>query len=258
VVRTYLHRCKILRSSQVPTALELRPHPDKGQPACRRCLASGHRCDGYDTPLRMHNLSTRTETDGVPRITVIPTQSKDQQPVQLQVATPLEFSLDALPEDTASLYFFNTFAWAPFWRSFLLSRSSSDPGDPLALDRACFDALVYGYTGLGLGHASLQHRGRHLYTGVLGQMQKLLNDAEKPELAKLIRAVVIMAMYEFAVHREIGESPPHHFGICYILRHCGPESFQGEELLHVFRSCRSMLVSPLLPICFDASSLTEP
>ncbi|KAK0611892.1 hypothetical protein B0T14DRAFT_441180 [Immersiella caudata] len=231
--------CQTCRKRRVKCGMYLH----RGQPACRRCLTSGHRCDGYDTPLRMHILSTRPEKDGVPRMVVIAAQSKGQQTVQLQVLAPSEPSHTALTEDTAALYFFNAFVWAPFWRSFLLSASSPEnaASKSLAPDRACFDALVYGYTGLGLGHASLQDRARQLYTGVLGQMQKLLRDAGKPELAKLIRAVVIMAMYEFAVNREMGESPPHHFGICWILRHCGPESFQGAELLHVFRSCRSML-----------------
>ncbi|KAK4445898.1 hypothetical protein QBC34DRAFT_153894 [Podospora aff. communis PSN243] len=226
-----------------PTGLELRTRPDRGQPTCRRCLASGHRCDGYDTTLRMHNLGTRPVQGGVPRMTVITPESSVEKPVDLPGPAPSDPSHAVLPEDAAraASYFFSTCVWAPFWRSLLLSTTSGEAEDSLVIGRACFDALVCGYTGLAQEDVTLQDKARQLYARVLGQTREAVIKAEKSKLVKLTRAIAIMAMYEFTVHRDVGGSPPHHLGISWILQHCGPESFQDSELLHVFRSCRAML-----------------
>ena len=48
----------------------------------------------------------------------------------------------------------------------------------------------------------------------------------------------------------MGRAPPHHVGIIQILQHCGPETFQEESLLEVYRSCRALLVSCVNPVFF--------
>lgn len=45
------------------------------------------------------------------------------------------------------------------------------------------------------------------------------------------------------MNKVIGRIPPHHVGIAQIVQYCGPETFQQESLLEVYRSCREMLVS---------------
>ncbi|KAJ4290033.1 hypothetical protein N0V88_006835 [Collariella sp. IMI 366227] len=40
----------------------------------------------------------------------------------------------------------------------------------------------------------------------------------------------------------MGQAPPHHMGIVQVLRHCGPETFQDEYLLALYRSCRALLI----------------
>jgi hypothetical protein len=47
-------------------------------------------------------------------------------------------------------------------------------------------------------------------------------------------------MVQYAVENDLGL--PHHVGISEILQHCGPESFQQEPLLTIFKSCRAVLV----------------
>lgn len=150
-------------------------------------------------------------------------------------------SLEAFQQPMAISCFYNTYIWAPFWRPALLTATTAAANEGLSVNQASVDALLYGFMGVHHGDASLENRGCLLYSQTLGQLRTLLSRSDKPQIARLATTVTVMGMYEFAVHRVMGNSPPHHSGIIWILHHCGPESFQSQELLGIFRSCRSLL-----------------
>ncbi|KAK4233751.1 hypothetical protein C8A03DRAFT_19226 [Achaetomium macrosporum] len=202
---------------------------DKARPQCGRCVASGHTCGGYDLPLRVHALGVQSENDGTQRLVSI---LRPSSLAQLAPRPPLELDLGAFREDISSSYFFATFNWAPFWRPVMLSATN---GDFPAINKLCFRAISYGHMGLGLRDGTLQVKARQLYGQVLTEFQSLLRQPEKSELAKLGFTVFVM-------NNVMGRAPPHHVGIIQIVQHCGPETYQEERLLELFRSCRALLL----------------
>lgn len=176
---------------------------DKEVPECRRCLASGHKCGGYDLPLRMHVMGIQWERDGTQRMA----------PVKVLPAKPSSgLPLTSFRDDLAAAYFFQTFSWAPFWRSHLRSAIASPPASSVpqirSLNKACFQAIVYTHMGLGHGDAALQIEGRQIYSRSLTAMQTILaSPFPKAQLAWLGETIIIMGMYEV-------RSPPHHGRWC--------------------------------------------
>lgn len=165
---------------------------DKEVPECRRCLASGHKCGGYDLPLRMHVMGIQWERDGTQRMA----------PVKVLPAKPSSgLPLTSFRDDLAAAYFFQTFSWAPFWRSHLRSAIASPPASSVpqirSLNKACFQAIVYTHMGLGHGDAALQIEGRQIYSRALTAMQTILaSPFPKAQLAWLGETIIIMGMYE--------------------------------------------------------------
>ncbi|KAK0649215.1 hypothetical protein B0T16DRAFT_349842 [Cercophora newfieldiana] len=207
------------------------------------CPPSERPCDRHDISVRAHSLSVSPERD---LSTVIPRRLQSAPP---DFNLPPELPLVAFRREMATTYFFRSYVWAPFWRSLLLSSTStpSTASDGFNyINQACFDALMYSYMGRAHRNAAFQDRGRRLYTRVLGQVQKMLPRLEKPQLAQMATPVIVMGMYEFAIQGLVGGTDPHHLGIHWILQHCGPEGFQDPELLQIFRSCRGMMTCQAL------------
>jgi len=109
--------------------------------------------------------------------------------------------LTAFRDDMAAACFFQTFAWAPFWRSHLRSAISSTPASSVpqirSLNKSCFQAITYTHMGLQHGDAALQIEGRQIYSRSLAAMQTTLaNPYPKTQLAWLGETIIIMGMYE--------------------------------------------------------------
>ena len=251
---TLLKKLSLLRQSYAPA--------DKGRPNCQRCISSGHTCGGYELPLRMKVLGVQSEHDGTQRLVKIsapePSTNLARLP-QPRAPDPLELRLLHDHQRTASPYFFAKYGWAPLWRPLILSVTTS--GFP-EVNKRCFYAISYAYTGIGRGDSAMKARGGRLYGQVLREVQSLLQQPAKPRLAELCSTMILMGMYEvssavsgpapslgllnylqFAMNKVEGSAPPHHVGIINILRHCGPEIFKGDKLLVVYRTCRVLLVS---------------
>ncbi|KAK3309468.1 uncharacterized protein B0T15DRAFT_3859 [Chaetomium strumarium] len=209
---------------------------DKTRPECKRCAASGHTCGGYVLPLRVHAFGVQSETDGTQRLVSI---QRPSSLAKLASRPPLELDFRVFEEEISASHFFNTFNWAPFWRPAMLAATNDEFP---AINKLCFRAISYGYMGLGRRDQALQAKGRQLYGQVLTEFQSLLRQPPKAELAKLGFTIVLMGIYEFVMNNIMGRAPPHHVGIIRILQHCGPETYQDERLLDLFRSCRALLL----------------
>lgn len=109
--------------------------------------------------------------------------------------------LTSFRDDLAAAYFFQTFSWAPFWRSHLRSAISSPPASSVpqirSLNKDCFQAITYTHMGLGHGDAALQIQGRQIYSRALSTMQTILASSfSKAQLAWLGETIILMGMYE--------------------------------------------------------------
>ncbi|KAK1833061.1 hypothetical protein QBC39DRAFT_280101 [Podospora conica] len=209
----------------------------KEVPECRRCLASGHKCGGYDLPMRMHVMGVHWDRDGTQRMAPIKVL-----PPKPSAGLPLV----SFRDEVAAAFFFQTFSWAPFWRSHLLRAISSTSMPQIrTLNKACFQAITYTHMGLRNGDAALQIEGHQIYSSALTSTQTILaNPLSKSQLAWLGETIILMGMYEFATNRVTGTGPepPHHVGMAYILKRCGPKAFQTGPLLDLFRGCRTLLI----------------
>ncbi|KOS22578.1 hypothetical protein ESCO_001704 [Escovopsis weberi] len=138
-------------------------------------------------------------------------------------------------EATTRSYFLRAYRWAPFWHPVL--RVVADAGRP-AINRDCTLAITYGYMGQSLGSGKLQIMAQGLYGETLRKVRSLIQLSTQVELAWLIPSILLMAMYNFSV--EEGSGNVHIEGLNQILQHCGPECFQQETLLQIYRSCRTL------------------
>jgi hypothetical protein len=149
----------------------------------------------------MHVLGVRSEEDGTQRLAKIPEpvqrgarsigRSVAPQPTQ-------ELSLVGFQGEMTASCFFGTFAWAPFWRSHLQSAAYRDHHSISNANRACFQAIMYGYAGMRHGNPALTVEGHRLYGRTLRTSQSLLvmPRPAKPILASLAITTVLMGMYE--------------------------------------------------------------
>ncbi|KAK5656636.1 hypothetical protein OQA88_4616 [Cercophora sp. LCS_1] len=180
--------------------------------------------------------------NGTKRLTRISTSAGRLGPsasVRVPISIPPELDLGAFQHEIASAYFFETYGWAPFWQHTMLAAATDDAP---AVNKACLQAIVYGYAGMKRGDTALCDRAGRLYGQVLHEVKSLIGASDKSELARLTVTLMLLDMYEFIVDKKVSERLSHHLGIESILQHCGPEFFQGPGLLQMFRSCRALLL----------------
>lgn len=136
-------------------------------------------------------LGVQAEDDGTQRLVrVSPARAGPNEVAR--VPRP-ETRLPMLRDEAAPSFFFETFHWAPFWRPLILSATKDNFP---AINKVCFRALASGYSALGLGDETQLVKARRLYGQVLVEVQSLLMQPAKPELAKLGFTMVVMGMYE--------------------------------------------------------------
>ncbi|KAJ6440149.1 hypothetical protein O9K51_08040 [Purpureocillium lavendulum] len=167
-----------------------------------------------------------------------------------------ELPLDAFQEQIAWSSFYQTHGWGIYWRPFL--RMAGGERFP-AVNRACSLAVVYGHLGHVHRSERLLQRSQALYAATLCEVQRLLGQHSRRELAKLATTSILMGMYNvcpdslpqvFSCHTnegnpqfvvEKGTGRTHNVGTAQILQFCGPEVFQDDLLRDVFRSSRALL-----------------
>lgn len=145
----------------------------------------------------MKVLGIQSEHDGTQRLVKISASETSTALARLsqpQSPSPeLELRLLHDPQQTSSPYFFAKYGWAPLWRPVILSVTTS--GFP-EVNKRCFYALSYAYTGIGRGDSAMRAKGGRLYGQVLREVQSLLLQPSKPRLAELCSTMIMMGMYE--------------------------------------------------------------
>ena len=125
-----------------------------------------------------------------------------QRMVPVKVLPPSSnLPMTVFRDDMAAAYFFQTFSWAPFWRSHLRSAMSSQLASSVpeigSLNKACFQAISYTHMGIQHSDAAMQIEGRQIYSQALTETQKILTKPfPKARLAWLAETIILMGMYE--------------------------------------------------------------
>jgi hypothetical protein len=103
-------------------------------------------------------------------------------------------SLIAFQEQMAFSYFFSVYRWGHCWRP-VLQTCESDTGSRIIY--RCSQAIAYGYMGIGQRQAVLRTKGLSLYSQVLHEVKRTVQDdlTTKATLAKLAIAILVLSLY---------------------------------------------------------------
>jgi hypothetical protein len=96
-------------------------------------------------------------------------------------------------DEEVHFYFHSIYQWAPFWYPML--KQAIDASSP-TVNRLCSLAIVYGCMGKELKVHTMLVKSQALYAEALHRAQVLIEQPDKTALARLVPAVLMMAMYE--------------------------------------------------------------
>ncbi|KAL7971928.1 hypothetical protein HDV63DRAFT_370688 [Trichoderma sp. SZMC 28014] len=199
---------------------------DKAKPSCGQCSRSGHFCRGYEPVLRMQHYVAMSQDSA--RLQCVATKR-----LTLPNDGCLTRAAMAKFDEEVHSYFHSVYQWAPFWYPWL--KRAVDAGSP-TVNRLCSLAVIYGCMGKELKAQAMMAKSQAFYAEALHRARTLIEQTDKTTLAKLIPAVLMMAMYEWSVQKLSGNT--HIDGLNQILEYCGPKFFEQEALISIYRSCR--------------------
>lgn len=221
---------------------------DKAKPSCGQCSRSGHFCRGYEPVLRMQHYVAMSQ-DNARSACVATKRLTIPNDGCLTRAAMAKF------DEEVHSYFHSVYQWAPFWYPWL--KRAIDAGSP-TVNRLCSLAVIYGCMGKELKAQTMMAKSQAFYAEALHRARALIEQTDKKTLAKLVPAVLMMAMYEvntlsirnkcidvniykWSVQELSGNT--HIDGLNQILEYCGPKFFEQEALISIYRSCRVLHVS---------------
>ncbi|KAK1986929.1 hypothetical protein LZ30DRAFT_746092 [Colletotrichum cereale] len=204
---------------------------DKLRPECERCLSSGHKCLGYELPLRMQNFTAVTEASGAQQLIRMSDTTKVAHPPPTMAQ---ELPLTAFREKMAFSHLITNYRWGPFWKP-LLRTSLNGPALPDAV-RADYTgslATALGFMGSRINEPKMLAEGYELNGRVIRALQSALLAESKKHLAQWAFTIIILSIYQ-----EV--NIPHYYGMARIIEWCGPECFQQEPMLTSLRQMRAI------------------
>ncbi|KAK2029815.1 hypothetical protein LX32DRAFT_348067 [Colletotrichum zoysiae] len=209
---------------------------DKLRPECGRCLSSGHKCLGYDLPLRMQHFTAVTETGGGQRLIRMSDTTKVTLPPPIMSE---ELPLIAFREQMAFSHLIANYRWGPFWKP-LLRMSLNGPALPEAVkaDYTGSLATALGFMGSRVKEPNMLAEGYELNGQVIHALQSALSTSSRKYLAQWAFTIIILSIYKYAVEQEV--NIPHYYGMAKIIEWCGPECFQQEPMLTSLRQMRAI------------------
>ncbi|KAF9878812.1 C6 finger domain-containing protein [Colletotrichum karsti] len=209
---------------------------DKGRPECGRCLKSGHRCQGYELPLRMQNYTVSGESSGSQ--TLVPVTTATEVPTfRPRPRVVPELPLSAFRNSMAFSHLLANYRWAPFWKPLL--RTQISEGSTKA-DKAHYTAglaTALAYMGTLKNEPKMVSDGYEKNGEVIRALHWALLERSKPEMARWALTILVLCMYQYAVETE--PNLPHYHGVVKVIEFCGPEYFQREPMLTIFRQIRA-------------------
>ncbi|KAK1573849.1 uncharacterized protein LY79DRAFT_567484 [Colletotrichum navitas] len=209
---------------------------DKLRPKCERCLRSGHKCLGYELPLRMQHFTTVTEASGAQQLIRISDTTKVTLPPP---TVTQELPLIAFREQMAFSHLIANYRWGPFWKPVLrMSLNGPAPPDVVKADYTGTLATALSFMGSRVKEPQMLAEGYELNGQVIRALQSALSAASKKHLAQWAITIIILSIYQYAVEQEV--NIPHYYGMTRIIEWCGPECFQQEPMLTSLRHMRAI------------------
>ncbi|KAK1990585.1 hypothetical protein LX36DRAFT_592313 [Colletotrichum falcatum] len=204
---------------------------DKLRPECERCLSSGHKCLGYEIPLRMQHFTAVAAASGAQLVRISDTTKVVLPPPTMTQELPLT----AFREQMAFSHLISKYQWGPFWKSLL--RTSLDgpaPPDAAKADYTGSLATALSFMGNRFNAPKMMAEGYELNGKVIRALQSALSTGSKQQIAQWAFTIMILSLYQQEINL------PHYYGMTRVVEWCGPEYFQQEPMLTSLRQMRAM------------------
>ncbi|EXF79253.1 hypothetical protein CFIO01_05041 [Colletotrichum fioriniae PJ7] len=209
---------------------------DKARPACERCLKSGHKCLGYELPLRMQNFAATGDAGGSQQLVRVSNTSSSTV-VHQDIVPELPFT--AFRNRMAFSHLVAHYRWAPFWKPlFRMSLDGELDSDVARADYTGSLATALGFMGNSVNEPSMVAEGYELNGKVIRALHHAVSAKSNQELARWAFTIIILSLYQYAV--ENVPNVPHYYGMSKIIEMCGPECFQQEPMLTYLRQIRAL------------------
>ncbi|KAK1459879.1 hypothetical protein CPAR01_02173 [Colletotrichum paranaense] len=212
---------------------------DKARPACERCLKSGHKCLGYELPLRMQNFAATGDAGGSQQLVRVSNTSSSTV-IHQNIVPELPFT--AFRNRMAFSHLVAHYRWAPFWKPlFRMSLDGELDSDVARADYTGSLATALGFMGNSVNEPSMVAEGYELNGKVIRALHHAVSAKSNQELARWAFTIIILSLYQYAV--ENVPNVPHYYGMSKIIEMCGPECFQQEPMLTYLRQIRALHTS---------------
>ncbi|KAK1675581.1 hypothetical protein BDP55DRAFT_715699 [Colletotrichum godetiae] len=209
---------------------------DKARPACERCLKSGHKCRGYEMPLRMQNFAASGDSGGSQQLVRVSNTSSSTI-IQQNIVPELPFT--AFRDRMAFSHLMAHYRWAPFWKPLLrMSLDEESSSDVAKADYTGSLATALGFMGNSVNEPNMLAEGYELNGKVIRALHYAVSAKSNQELARWAFTIIILSLYQYAV--ENVPNVPHYYGMSKIIELCGPECFQQEPMLTYLRQIRAL------------------
>ncbi|KAI3553752.1 hypothetical protein CABS03_03371 [Colletotrichum abscissum] len=209
---------------------------DKARPACERCLKSGHKCLGYELPLRMQNFAATGDAGGSQQLVRVSNTSSSTV-IHQNIVPELPFT--AFRNRMAFSHLVAHYRWAPFWKPlFRMSLDGELDSDVARADYTGSLATALGFMGNSVNEPSMVAEGYELNGKVIRALHHAVSAKSNQELARWAFTIIILSLYQYAV--ENVPNVPHYYGMSKIIEMCGPECFQQEPMLTYLRQIRAL------------------
>ncbi|KAL3291281.1 C6 finger domain-containing protein [Colletotrichum asianum] len=152
-----------------------------------------------------------------------------------------ELPLTAFRDTMAFSHLLANYRWGPFWKP-LLRTSMSEASAPAerAHYRACL-ATALAFMGKAVNEPKMLSDGYEMNGEVIRGLHRALLQQSKSEMARWAFTIIVLCMYQYAV--EGNANLPHYYGVVRVIEYCGPEYFQQEPMLTIYRQIRAQHVS---------------
>ncbi|KAI8298943.1 hypothetical protein K4K59_002494 [Colletotrichum sp. SAR11_240] len=190
--------------------------------------------------------------------------SQQLVPVSNPAATALarsdmtrELPLTAFRDTMAFSHLLANYRWGPFWKP-LLRTSMSEASTPAerAHYRACL-ATALAFMGKAVNEPKMLSDGYEMNGEVIRGLHGALLQQSKSEMARWAFTIIVLCMYQYAV--EGNANLPHYYGVVRVIEYCGPEYFQQEPMLTIYRQIRAQhpWVKDLLSIALEVQTADQ-
>ncbi|EQB44457.1 hypothetical protein CGLO_16796 [Colletotrichum gloeosporioides Cg-14] len=129
------------------------------------------------------------------------------------------------------------YRWAPFWKPLLRTSISANSTKAEKAHYTAGLATALAYMGTLTGKPKMVSDGYEMNGGVIRALHWALQEKSKDDMARWALTIMVLCMYQYTI--EANPNLPHYVGVIQVIEFCGPEHFQHEPMLTIFRQIRA-------------------